>query len=139
MARISTLTALWVLLGLLTANLVSCGKKPEEQTAIQRAKSWLVLIDNEKYAESWKALADIIKKTDTKEDWVADLNRSRKPLGRLLKRDLQHTTKSSEPSVGEYIIFQFKVSFENRKSATEAVSVIKGNDGIWKILGYGII
>jgi len=76
--------------------------------------------------------------TRKKEEWVNDLNRFRKPLGKLLERKLQQVTNSSEASVGDYLIFQYETSFENKKSAVEAVSVIKDKDGKWRTLGYGI-
>ena len=60
-------------------------------------------------------------------------------LGKLLKRELEEEIKSSKPSVGEYIIFQFKASFDNRKDVAEAVSVLKKSDGKWRILGYSIM
>jgi hypothetical protein len=139
MNKIMALTTSLVLVAFFAVSLMSCGKPKEEQTAIQWAESWLALVDKGEYLESWEGLADLFKKNVKKEEWADDLNRSRKPLGKLLKRELQHETKSSEPSVGEYLIFQFKVSFENRDSVVEAVSVIKENDGKWRIFGYSIM
>jgi len=139
MKRRMILSMSLVMVAFFAVGLMSCGKPKEEQTAIQWAESWLVLVDKEKYPESWQGLADLFKEHVKKEEWADDLNRSRKPLGKLLKRELQHETKSSEPSVGEYLIFQFKASFENRSSVVEAVSVIKENNDNWKILGYSIM
>jgi hypothetical protein len=76
-----------------------------------------------------------------KEEWVNDLNRFRKPLGKLLDRKLvnkQQAETAPEDPVGEYLIFQYETSFENKKSIVEAVSAIKDDDGKWRILGYGI-
>jgi hypothetical protein len=126
-----------VLIAFLAAALLSC-KNPTEQTAIQAATSWLSLVDEEKYPESWVGLAGLFKKDITKEEWIHDLNRFRKPLGNLVERKLQHKSKSSGASVGEYLIFQYETSFEKKTSVLEVVSLIKDKDGNWKILGYGI-
>jgi hypothetical protein len=137
MKRVITLVTSIGLIAFFAASLLSCGKQNEEK-ALQVAESWLFLVDEEKYSESWEGLAGLFKKDIKKEEWINDLNRFRKPLGKLVERKLQHETKSSEASVGEYLIFQYETSFENKKSVLEAVSVIKDNDGNWRILGYSI-
>ena len=137
MRKVIALVTSLVLIAFLAGSLLSC-EKPKEETAIQAAESWLSLVDEEKYLVSWEGLAGLLKKNVKKEEWINDLNRSRKPLGKLVERKLQHKTKSSEASLGEYLIFQYETSFENKKSVVEAVSVIKDNDGNWRILGYSI-
>ncbi|HDH50620.1 MAG TPA: DUF4019 domain-containing protein [Nitrospirae bacterium] len=125
------------LISFFAVSLMSC-EKPKEETPVQAVEKWLALIDEGKYSESWVGLADLFKKNVKKEEWADDLNRFRKPLGKLLKRELQHDTKSSEEQVGEYLIFQYEASFENKKLTTEAVSVVRDKDGKWRILGYFI-
>ena len=137
MKKVIALVTSLVLIAFLAVSLLSC-QKSKEETAIRAAESWLSLVDEEKYLESWEGLAGLFKKYVKQEEWVNDLNRFRKPHGKLLARKLQHETKSSEASVGEYLIFQYETSFENKKSVVEAVSVIKENDGKWRILGYTI-
>lgn len=138
MNKIMALTTSLALMAFFSASLMSCEKPKEEQTAIQSAESWLAIVDKGKYRESWEGLADLFKQNDKEEEWINDLNRSRKPLGKVLERELRHESKSSEASVGEYLIFQYETSFENKKSVVEAVSVIKDKDGNWRILGYSI-
>ncbi len=122
--RIVLITLLGAM-AIFVTGLMGCGKSKQEQTAIQCAQDWLALVDKGKYLESWEGLADILKENTTKEQWVNDLTQSRKPLGKPLSRKLQYKNKSSEPSIGEYLIFQFQTSFETRKTVIEAVSVIK--------------
>jgi hypothetical protein len=139
MKKVIALATSLGLIAFLAGSLLSCEKpKEKEELAIQAAESWLSLVDEEKYPESWEGLAGLFKKDIKKEEWINDLNRFRKPLGKLVGRKLQHESSSSEASVGEYLIFQYETSFENKKSVVEAVSVIKDNDGNWRILGYSI-
>ena len=137
MKKVIALATSLGLIAFFAASLISC-EKPKEEMAIQSAESWLALVDKEKHLESWEGLEGLFKKNVKKEEWVNDLNRFRKPLGKLLERKLQHVTNSSEASVGEYLIFQYETSFENKKSVVEAVSVIEDKDGKWRTLGYGI-
>jgi hypothetical protein len=137
MKRGSALVTLLVLIAFLGAGLLSC-ETPKEEPAIQAAERWLSLVDEERYPESWETLAGLFKKDMNKEAWINDLNRFRKPLGKLVKRTLQYESKSSGASIGEYHIFQYETSFENKKPVLEAVSVIKDTDGNWRILGYSI-
>ena len=140
MKKTIALAASLGMMAFFAADLISCGE-PKEVTAIQAAESWLALVDKEKYPESWEGLANLLKRNIEKEKWVDDLNRFRKPLGKLIERkliDRQHVTDSSEAPGGEYLIFQYQTSFENRKPIVEVVSVIKDADGKWKTLGYFI-
>lgn len=125
----------------LVIGVLSCSN-PQEESALQVSESWLVLVDNGKYLESWEILAGLFKDSITQEEWINDLNRSRKPLGRLLERRLTNTQQAeSDPDspVGDYLIFQYESSFENKKPAVETVSVIKDPDGKLRILGYSVM
>jgi hypothetical protein len=37
---------------------------------------------------------------------------------------------------GEYVVFQFLSSFENKKTAIERVIPMLDKDGIWRVSGY---
>ena len=39
---------------------------------------------------------------------------------------------------GEYVVIQFKTSFENKASAVETVTPMKDPDGEWRVGGYFI-
>jgi len=110
----------------------------DKEAASTFVLDWLSLVDNGSYLQTWEYLSDIFKSALTKDRWVDDLNDNRKPLGKLIKREQQHVTASSDASVGDYLIFQYQSSFEKKTSANETVSVIKDRDGNWKILGYGL-
>ena len=101
-------------------------------------QDWLSLVDSGSYSQTWNDLSDVYQSSLTKDDWVNSLNSYHKSLGKLTKRKQQYVTKSSDPSIGDYLIFQYQSSFEKKKLVNEAVSVIKGRDGNWKILGYSL-
>ena len=39
---------------------------------------------------------------------------------------------------GEYVVIQFKTSFENKKSGIETVTPMLDKDGKWRVSGYYI-
>jgi hypothetical protein len=113
------------------------GSEPPK-AALNFVQNWLKLLDNGQYADSWHDMAAIFKQKVTQNQWVQDLKSSRAPLGKISGRGRLSVTRSSDPEVGEYVVFQFESTFENKKAAREAVSVVKGDDGSWGVLGYSI-
>lgn len=113
------------------------GSEPPKE-ALNFTQSWLKLVDNGRYADSWHDLAATFKQEVAQDQWVQELEGFRSPLGKRLERGRLSMTRSSDPEIGDYVIFQFESTFENKKSAGEAVSVIKSDDGSWGILGYSI-
>ena len=63
----------------------------------------------------------------------------RKPFGKNLSRQLKSAHyRTSLPGApdGEYVVVQFKASFENKKSAIETVTPMLDKDGKWRVSGY---
>lgn len=113
----------------------------KETAAVAAAKAWLVLVDNGKYGDSWEAAAAYFKGAITKDYWQQTLTAVRKPLGRLVSREVRSKTYTqSLPGApdGEYVVIQFNTSFENKKSAVETVTPMLDSDGIWRVSGYFI-
>ena len=112
-----------------------------EKQAVAAAESWLALVDDGKYAESWDAAADYLKNVVTKDDFVKSLNAARKPLGKLKSREVkskEYRTSLSGAPDGQYVVIQFKTSLENKKSAIETVTPMLDKDGKWRVSGYYI-
>ena len=62
-------------------------------------------------------------------------------MGKLISRQVKSTSyRTSLPGApdGEYVIIQFKTSFDNKKSAIETVTPMKEKDGSWRVSGYYI-
>jgi hypothetical protein len=106
--------------------------------AVRSVEEWLSLVDEQKYQETWEGLSDVFKRTITKEQWIADLESFRHPLGKPEKRKLLYVTESSDDDVGAYLIIQYQTSFENGGTKGEAVSVTRDDTGQRKILGYTV-
>ena len=111
----------------------------KEALAIDAGKQWLSLCDQAKYGESWEMAATYFKNAVKKEQWEQMATAVRKPLGQVGKRDVksQHyqTTVPGAPD-GEYVIIQFSTVFENKKEATETVTLMMDQDRGWRVSGY---
>ncbi len=113
----------------------------KETKSIEAAKAWLTLLDSGKYAESWDAAAEYFRNVVKKEKWEELVSPIRKPLGKMLSREIDKTSYATElPGApdGEYYILTFKTSFENKKSSVETVTMMLEKDGTWKASGYFI-
>ena len=113
----------------------------KELAALFAAEKWLAIVDNEKYAESWKETAELFKKAVEPNQWTQTMESGRKPLGKLITRKLKTKVyKSSLPGApnGEYVVIQFETSFENKKVAVETVTPMMDEDGVWRVSGYYI-
>jgi len=124
------------------ASLAGCNSasNPKAETAaITAAKSWLSLVDAEKYDESWDEAAQFFKDAVQKEQWIQAMQSGRKPFGKNTSRELKskryRTALPGAPD-GEYVVIQFKASFENKKSAIETITPMLDKDGQWRVSGY---
>ncbi|MBA3051769.1 DUF4019 domain-containing protein [bacterium] len=124
--------------------LTGCASKsnPEaEKAAVGAAQAWLEMVDNEKYSESYEEAAEYFKSAITKNKWQETIQSVRKPLGKTVSRELKsqrYTTSLSGAPDGEYVVIQYKTSFENKKSAVETITPMLDNDGKWRVSGYYI-
>ncbi|MFH2138195.1 MAG: DUF4019 domain-containing protein [Candidatus Omnitrophota bacterium] len=138
--------AISVLLIVIVSSTVAFGQglpaeKNAEQIAIESTETWLKLVDEGKYSESWNEAAQYFKNAVSKEQWEQSLTAIRTPLAEILSRKLEtaqyFTTLPGAPD-GEYVVIQYETSFKNKKSAMETVTPMLDKDGKWRVSGYYI-
>ena len=112
-----------------------------EKAAIDAAQTWLALVDSQQYTQSWEQAAEFFKNAVPMEKWEQSMNNFRAPLGKLKSREVKSSSyRTALPGApdGQYVIIQFKSSFENKASAVETVTPMLDKDGSWKVSGYYI-
>jgi len=112
-----------------------------EKAALTAAQSWLQLVDEGKYAESWYEAAAYFKNAVTKEKWEQTIQAVRRPLGKKISRTMKatrYTTTLHGAPDGEYVVIQFDSSFTNKKTAVETITPMLDKDGVWRVSGYYI-
>lgn len=123
-----------------------CAQKQEtnpeaKKAAVEAAGAWLELVDSGKYSESWEEFAEYVKALVNRDNWQKTFQGVRQPLGKMVSRELKstrYTTSAPGAPDGQYVIIQYKTSFENKKSAIETVTPMLDKDGKWKVSGYYI-
>ncbi|KAG1694644.1 Sarcosine oxidase subunit gamma [Nymphon striatum] len=104
------------------------------------AITWLEIIDQGKYEESWNKTAPIFQQYLTSAEWNEALKKARKPFGKLLSRsateEKAHDSLPGAPS-GKYIVIKFSTKFENKASAIETVT-LKKDQSIWRVAGLSV-
>ncbi|WP_175453103.1 DUF4019 domain-containing protein [Microbulbifer yueqingensis] len=111
-----------------------------DNPTVQSVLAWLEVIDNGAYNQSWESSAPMFRQQVTSEQWQEALEQARKPLGKVLSREVQSTSEhSSLPGApdGKYLVVKLASSFENKARATETVT-LKKVQGQWRAVGYFI-
>jgi hypothetical protein len=103
------------------------------------ATAWLAHVDAGRYTESWTSAGTTFKQAVTQEKWNDAVKRVRDQVGTLKTRTKSSAVPTTNPPgapAGEYVIFQYSSSFEQRSTATETVTAVRESDGTWRIVGY---
>jgi len=109
--------------------------------AIGASNAWLAVIDAAKYDDSWERACVYFKGVVAKEQWVRQIAGVRGPLGSVRSREVtssEYTTKLPGAPDGEYVVIQYRTSFENKVNAVETVTPMRDPDGVYRVSGYYI-
>ena len=107
--------------------------------AVSAAQSWLVLVDNGRWADGWNAAAALFRSQASQAQMASAIQGARGPLGAVSSRTLLTETKTNTlPGlpVGAYEVVQFKTRFA-KADALETV-VLAHEGSLWKVVGYFI-
>ena len=132
----------FVLFMSILASLIAVPLRADEasrKAARSAAEAWLGLVDAEKYAKSWDEAASFFKSKVSKTQWVELVGSTREPFGALKSRQFlgaKYTTELPGAPDGEYVVIQYKASYENKKNAIETITPMKDGDGRWRVSAY---
>jgi len=119
---------------------VSVGPEAEKR-ATGAALIWLALIDDGRYAQSWKDASSYFRGAVTETSWEASLRGVRQPLGTMQSRTVRATKEATSlPGApdGHYVVIELQTSFSAKASAIETVMFTEERDGTWRAAGYFI-
>jgi hypothetical protein len=127
---------------LISTNLLAQESAQEsKERAVNAAEAWLLLVDQEKYAESWESSASLFRERVTKDQWIQSMDSIRKTFGNVSRRAIklqEYTTNMPGAPDGHYVIIQYDTSFEKKQSAVETITPLLDSDGQWRVSGYFI-
>ena len=113
---------------------------PLNDQAAPSGLAWLKLIDDSKYADSWKEASAYFRMNVSEKDWVVKVKGVRGPLGALVSRNVATTTFAKTlPGApdGNYAVMTLQTSFQNKASAVETLTVMADGEK-WRVAGYFI-
>lgn len=98
-----------------------------------RAKAWLVLVDDKDYAQSWAQAAKAFQARQKTEKWARQAAALREPLGAVASRDL----KSIDLSRNNVAVVRYDTVFAHKAAAVEIVTLTFEN-GAWAVTQYDV-
>jgi len=120
-------------------------RKPDQQRLAasgEAAYRFLELVDQGHYRQSWDGCAPYLKETVPLTQWQEQLVSVRTMAGPL--KDRRQTdyvyTREAQKGVpeGEYMVYTYSSSFANKADVKETVTLMLGQDDIWRVAGYFI-
>jgi hypothetical protein len=100
-----------------TLALFAVAQNKDTKPAQTAAESWLALVDQAKYAESWDTASTVFKGAVTKEKWDEMVKAVRPPLGDVVSRKLksaQYTTSLPGVPDGDYVVIEYDTTFRTK-------------------------
>ena len=102
-------------------------------TPDDRARQWLVLVDDKNYAQSWSEASKTFQAKQKTEAWARDEAATREPLGAVASRDL----KSIDLGRANVAVIHYDTVFAHKAQAVETVTLAFENGG-WSVTGYSV-
>jgi hypothetical protein len=109
--------------------------------AQKSVESWISLVDEGRYSESWQAAGATFRNAVTADKWGEAARAARAPFGPVKSRSIKSATSAKTlPGApdGDYVVFQFGTAFEKKAAAVETVTAVRETDGNWRVVGYFI-
>ena len=98
-----------------------------------RARQWLVLVDDKNYAQSWSEAGAAFKARHKNDAWASDAAIRRAPLGAVASRGL----KSIDLSRSNTAVVRYDTVFARKAAAVETVTLSFENGG-WAVSNYSV-
>jgi len=113
---------------------------PMTPTPDDRAKQWLILIDDGNYDAAWKQAGAGLRDKIRNDKFTADVGGVRQPLGAMTSRtikDVKLTKTLPGMRDGQYAVVRYDSAFAHKVAAVETLTLVSENGG-WSVIGYHI-
>lgn len=103
----------------------------------------LQMIDRDQSAALWDGASYVARNAARREDFIASIARTRKPLGLPIERRWmsvrrEQVTGGGQMPPGTYVSVEFSSRFQEGRMAKELASLRQDEDGVWRFTGYVI-
>jgi hypothetical protein len=112
--------------------------RPSQVTAVtptpdDRAREWLVLVDDKNYPQSWNQAAKAFQGRQKADAWAKNADSLRAPLGAVASRGL----KSIDLTHNNFAVIRYDTAFARKAGAVETVTLAFENGG-WVVSDYSV-
>ena len=124
----------------MTISFIVLGQEKDIENKVKKSKEWINLIDNKEYRYHGNHRYLNTKLISIKK-WENLMIGSRNPLWKNISRDIisiEYKNELQGVPDGEYCIIIYNSVFENKKNASETITIKKSEDEKWKVAGYYI-
>ncbi|MFO1317059.1 MAG: DUF4019 domain-containing protein [Burkholderiales bacterium] len=120
---------------------------PDQRAAVDAADRWLDRVDRQRYADAWSMAADAFKKDVERKQWNDGIRGLRSEYGRVVSRKAAKAAfvegapeagDAGRAKPGAEMSILFETRFARRKEATEEMTMVLEQDGLWRVAGYYI-
>lgn len=105
-----------------------------------RAKQWMILIDDQNYGEAYQQMGAAGREKATLASWAQEIRGAREPLGAVSSRtlkDVKMTKTLRGMRDGQYAAVRYDTGFARKAASVETVTLVLEN-GAWSVIGYFI-
>lgn len=117
--------------------LAQAAKKPVVTAVVptpdDRARQWLVLVDDKNYAQSWSTASKSFQGKQKTDAWAKTEAGVREPMGAVASR----TLKSIDLSRNNTAVIKYDTVFARKAAAVETVTLTFESDA-WSVADYAI-
>jgi hypothetical protein len=121
---------------------------PAQRQALNAAERWLEPVDNGRYTDAWAMAAETFKAKVPKQTFTDGIAKIRKDYGKVVSRSGEKMAFRGEAPApdqpeaktkpGTEVSILFETRFAGNKQASEEVTMVLENDGVWRAAGYYI-
>jgi DNA-binding CsgD family transcriptional regulator len=119
-----------------TPQATSAAAQAHNAEVVDAARQWLALIDQDKWAESYRGTGSAFQKLNTVQVWTEVSQTMRGRFGALQSRSLLSQEELPAPPHG-YEVVKFRASYAHQAQAIETVTLDREN-GAWRVVGVTI-
>jgi hypothetical protein len=142
--RSGVLAALAPLAAVLLAGPVAAQTTPShaeaKKAAREAAASWLALVDDDQFGESWDAAAGVLQQRIRREEWVRQARQLRDTTKALTTRRLATTQYRDSlrraPADGPFVLLKYRSTFAAGRF--EELLLTVRQDKAWTVAGYQV-
>jgi hypothetical protein len=98
------------------------------------------VIDSGQAGQLWDSGSPVIKRTVSRNDFVANIAAKRKGFEQPVSREWAAITRQQGGTLppGKYMSVQFSTAFSGNRTLRELISFRQDEDGTWRFVGYAI-